>query len=104
MCIKSLGTAFCWKWTYQTVPRATTTTTTTTTIELIGHAAIDLICDAAIELICHAAIELICYAAIELICSAAIIIIIKKRLAMQGWEREIATLSVRRPQPHTTNL
>ena len=33
-----------------------------------------------------------------------IIIIIKKRLAMQGWEREIATLSVRRPQPHTTNL
>ena len=33
-----------------------------------------------------------------------IIIIIKKRLAMQGREREIDTLSVRRPQPHTTNL
>ena len=26
-----------------------------------------------------------------------------KRLAMQGREREIDTLSVRRPQPHTTN-
>ena len=33
-----------------------------------------------------------------------IIIIIKKILAMQGWEREIDTLTVRRPQPHTTNL
>ena len=33
-----------------------------------------------------------------------IIIIIKQRLAMQGREREIDTLSVRRPQPHTTNL
>ena len=33
-----------------------------------------------------------------------IIIITKKRLAMQGREREIDTLSVRRPQPHTTNL
>ena len=32
-----------------------------------------------------------------------IIIIIKKRLAMQGWERAINTLSVRRPQPHNTN-
>ena len=29
-----------------------------------------------------------------------IIIIIKTRLAMQGREREIDTLSVRRPQPH----
>ena len=28
----------------------------------------------------------------------------QKRLAMQGREREIDTLSVRRPQPHTTNL
>ena len=28
----------------------------------------------------------------------------KKRLAKQGREREIDTLSVRRPQPHTTNL
>ena len=28
----------------------------------------------------------------------------EKRLAMQGREREIDTLSVRRPQPHTTNL
>ena len=27
-----------------------------------------------------------------------------KRLAMQCREREIATLSVRTPQPHTTNL
>ena len=27
-----------------------------------------------------------------------------KRLAMQGRKREIDTLSVRRPQPHTTNL
>ena len=27
-----------------------------------------------------------------------------KRLAMQGREREIDTLSVRSPQPHTTNL
>ena len=33
-----------------------------------------------------------------------IIIIIKKRLAMQGRERVIDTLSARRPQPHTTNL
>ena len=33
-----------------------------------------------------------------------ITIIIKKRSAMQGREREIDTLSVRRPQPHTTNL
>ena len=33
-----------------------------------------------------------------------IIIIIKKDLSMQGREREIDTLSVRRPQPHTTNL
>ena len=32
------------------------------------------------------------------------LLLLKKRLAMQGWEREIATLSVRRPQPHTTNL
>ena len=28
----------------------------------------------------------------------------QKRSAMQGREREIDTLSVRRPQPHTTNL
>ena len=28
MCIKSLGPAFCWKWTYQSVPRTTATTTT----------------------------------------------------------------------------
>ena len=27
-----------------------------------------------------------------------------KRLSMQGREREIDTLSVQRPQPHTTNL
>ena len=27
-----------------------------------------------------------------------------KRLAMQGQEREIDTLSAQRPQPHTTNL
>ena len=33
-----------------------------------------------------------------------IIIIIKKGLAMQGWERVMYTLSVRRPQPHNTNL
>ena len=32
-----------------------------------------------------------------------IIIIIKKDLSMHGREREIDTLSVRRPQPHTTN-
>ena len=38
------------------------------------------------------------------ILATGIIIIIKKRLAMQGREREIDTLSVRRPQPHTTNL
>ena len=31
-----------------------------------------------------------------------IIIIIKKRLAMQGWERAINTLSVRRPNPATS--
>ena len=30
MCIKSLGPAFWWKWTYQSVPRATTTTAATT--------------------------------------------------------------------------
>ena len=33
-----------------------------------------------------------------------IIIIIKKRLEMRGREREIDTRSIRRPQPHTTNL
>ena len=33
-----------------------------------------------------------------------IIIIIKKRSAVQGWERVVYTLSVRRPQPHNTNL
>ena len=26
-----------------------------------------------------------------------------KRLAVQGWEQTISTLSVRRPQPHSTN-
>ena len=33
-----------------------------------------------------------------------IIIIIKKRLAMQGREKEIDTLSLWRPQPHTTSI
>ena len=33
-----------------------------------------------------------------------IIIIIKKMSAVQGWERVIYTLSVRRPQPLKTNL
>ena len=32
-----------------------------------------------------------------------IIIYNQKRLVMQGWERAINTLSVRRPQPHNTN-
>ena len=32
-----------------------------------------------------------------------IFIIIKKRLAVQGWERGISTPSVRRPQPNNTN-
>ena len=33
-----------------------------------------------------------------------IIIIIKKTSAVQGWERVIYTLSVRRPQPHNITL
>ena len=36
MCIKSLGPAFCWKWTYQSVPRATTTTTTIIVLVLLA--------------------------------------------------------------------
>ena len=32
-----------------------------------------------------------------------IIINIKKKLAVQGWERAINTLSVRKPQPNNTN-
>ena len=33
-----------------------------------------------------------------------LLLLLLKRLAMKGREREIDTLSVRRPQPHTTNL
>ena len=33
-----------------------------------------------------------------------LLLLLLKKLAMQGREREIDTLSVRRPQPHTTNL
>ena len=32
------------------------------------------------------------------------IIILKGLQAMQGWERAINTLSVRRPQPHNTTV
>ena len=40
---------------------------------------------------------------VAIVINIIIIIIIKKRLAMHGWERAINTLSVWRPQPHNTN-
>ena len=55
--------------------------------------------------------KMICYArdstmTVVLQCQGVIIIIIiiiKKRQGVQGWERAVNTLSVRRPQPYNTN-
>ena len=51
----------------------------------------------------HVNIKKSCYR-IKTETTLLLLLLLLKKLAMQGREREIDTLSVRRPQPHTTNL